>query len=231
MVRSSPGKSPRRYDSSRRQARAAENRRRVVRAAHDLFVARGFAATTVAAIAEAADVSVPTVYDGFGSKAELLKQAIDVALAGDDQPVAVAERPTAMWVYEAGTAEELLSRYAVMMGELAERSGPIYDVLIRAADSEPDLAELLGRFEAQRLVAATRIAEAVRDRDGLPPGRSVDAARDVVWLCNAPEIYTMLVTKRGWSTRQYVDWARHALIQLVTVPPQPDAAGPIPGAS
>jgi AcrR family transcriptional regulator len=221
MSRPSPDRPPRRYDSSRRLARAADNRRRVVRAAHDLFVAQGFAATTVAAIAEAADVSVPTVYDGFGSKAELLKQAIDVALAGDDQPVPVAERPPARWVDEAGTAEELLGRYAVMMGELAERSGPIYDVLIRAADAEPDLAELLGRFEAQRLVAATRIAEAVRNRGGLPPGRSLDAARDVIWLCNAPEVFTMLVTKRGWSARQYVDWARHALVQLVVAPPQP----------
>jgi AcrR family transcriptional regulator len=212
----------RRYDSSRRQARAAENRRRVVRAAHHLFVERGFAATTVAAVADAADVSVPTVYDGFGSKAELLKQAIDVALAGDDEPVPVAERPTARWVDEAETAEELLGRYAVMAGELAERSGPIYDVLIRAADGEPDLAELLGSFEAQRLAAATRIARAVQDRGGLPPGRSLDAARDVIWLCIAPEIYTMLVTKRGWTTAQYVDWARHALVQMVLVPPHPN---------
>lgn len=221
MGRSSPIRPPRRYDSSRRQARAADNRRRVVRAAHDLFIARGFAATTVAAIAEAADVSVPTVYDGFGSKAELLKQAIDIAFAGDDQPTAVAERPTAQWVDEADTAEELLGRYAVMMGELAERSGAIYDVLIRAADADPDLAELLERFEAQRLAAATRIAEAVQRRHGLSPGRSLDTTRDLIWLCNAPEMYTMLVTKRGWSTRHYIDWARHALIQFVLTSPQP----------
>jgi AcrR family transcriptional regulator len=221
MGRSTPARSPRRYDSSRRQARAAENRRRIVRAAHELFVSRGFSATTVAAIADAADVSVPTVYDGFGSKAELLKQAIDVAFAGDDEAIPVADRPTAAWVNEAETAEELLRRFAVMMGELGERSAPIYDVLIRAADTEPGLAELLGSFEDQRLTAATRIASAVRDRDGLPPGRSVDAARDVIWLYMAPEIYTMLVTKRRWSTDQYVEWARHALVQLVLTPPAP----------
>lgn len=228
MGRPSQGRTARRYDSSRRQAQAAENRRRILRAAHELFVARGFAATTVAAIAEAANVSVPTVYDRFGSKAELLKQAIDVALAGDDEPVAVAERATARWVDEADTAEELLARFAVMMGELAERSAPLYEVLIRAADTEPALAELLDRFEAQRLAAATRMAEAVRDRTALPPGRDLDAARDVIWLCLAPEIYTMLATKRGWSTGQYTDWARHALIQLVLVPWAP-GPGPGPG--
>jgi hypothetical protein len=109
----------------------------------------------------------------------------------------------------------------VMMGEIGERSAPIYDVLIRAADTEPGLAELLGSFEDQRLTAAARIASAVRDRDGLPPGRSVDAARDVIWLYMGPEIYTMLVTKRRWSTDQYVEWARHALVQLVLTPPAP----------
>lgn len=228
MGRSSPDRPPRRYDSSRRRARAADNRRRVVRAAHDLFTAQGFAATTVAAIAQAADVSVPTVYDGFGSKAELLERAIEVALAGDDQPVAVAERPTSQWVHEADSADELLGRYAVMMGELAERSAPIYDVLIRAADTEADLAALLEGFEAQRLVAATTIAEAVHRRGGLPPGRSLDASRDVIWLCNAPEIYTMLVTKRGWSTAQYIDWARNALVQLVLTPPLPGPTPPTP---
>lgn len=124
-------------------------------------------------------------------------------------------------VDEAGSAEALLSRYAVMMGELAERSGPIYSVLIRAADTEPDLAELLDRFEAQRVQAATRIAEALQDRNGLPPERSLDAARDVLWLCLAPEIYTMLTAKRAWSTDEYVDRARHALVQLVLVPPRP----------
>jgi AcrR family transcriptional regulator len=206
----------RRYDSSRRQARAAENRRRVVEAAHRLFVAKGFAATTVAGVAAAADVSVPTVYDGFGSKAELLRRAIDVALAGDDDDVAVADRPTATWVYEAETAEELLGRYAVMMGELAERAAPIYDVLVRAADTEPDLAELLASFEAQRLTAATQVAEGVRDRGGLPDGSDLATVRDVVWLYNAPELYTMLVAKRGWSTDRYVAWARRALVDLVT---------------
>ena len=63
--------------------------RRMVEAAHELFVARGYAATTIAAIAETADVSVPTVYAGFAGKADLLKHAIDVAIAGDTEPVAV----------------------------------------------------------------------------------------------------------------------------------------------
>jgi AcrR family transcriptional regulator len=190
----------------------------VVEAAHDLFVERGYTATTIAAIAEAADVSVPTVYGGFVGKAELLKQAIDFAIAGDLEPVAVRDRPTAVWVYEAETAAELLSRYAVLMGEVGERAVPVYQVLVRAADVEPELAELLTSMERQRLQAATQLAKGVRDRGGLPPGRTVAWARDVIWVCNAPENFEMLVTKRGWSTRRYVEWARVTLLRVVLDP-------------
>jgi AcrR family transcriptional regulator len=208
----------RRYDASRRLARAAESRRRVVEAAHDLFVAHGYAATTIAVIADTADVSVPTMYAGFDGKADLLKHAIDFAIVGDLDPVAVADRPTTAWVDEATTAEDLLGRYAVQMGEIGERAVPIYSVLVRAADVEPELATLLTSLERQRLHGATRIARGVRDRGGLPKGRSLGWARDVLWVCNAPENYTMLVIKRAWSTRRYVDWARTALIRQLLDP-------------
>jgi AcrR family transcriptional regulator len=209
------------YDSSGRKARAAAGRREIVDAAARLFVAQGFGGTTIAAIAKEAGVSAPTVYAGFGSKADLLRTAIDIALAGDDEPVAIPDRPLAQWVYEAETAAELLSRYAVMMGELAVRAGPIYDVLVRAADSEPDLAALLADLEAQRLRASTMVAEGVRDRGGLPRGRTLAEARDVIWVCNAPELYVSLTAKRRWSTKRYVAWARNTLIKLVLEPPIP----------
>ena len=208
----------RRYDSSGRRARAAETRRQVVEAAHQLFVANGFAGTTIAAVASEANVSAPTVYAVFTSKAELLRSAIDLALAGDPEPIPVADRPFARWVYEAETAVELLSRYAVMMGELAERAAPIYMVLLAAADVEPELAELLAEFEKQRLQAATMLAEAVRDRGGLPHGRSLADARDTIWVCNAPELYIRLTSKRRWSKKRYVTWARNMLIKLVVEP-------------
>ncbi|MGH9119158.1 MAG: TetR/AcrR family transcriptional regulator [Acidimicrobiales bacterium] len=191
----------------------------MVQAAHDLFVVNGYGATTIAAVAEAADVSIPTVYAGFaGGKAELLRYAIDFAIAGDDRPVPIRDRPTAVWVYRATSADELLSRYAVLMGEQAQRASPIYSVLVRAADAEPELAELLASREAQRLRAARRLAEAVRDRGGLPKGRSVATARDMIWVCNAPENYTMLVTRRGWSARRYVEWARTTLTRTLLDP-------------
>jgi AcrR family transcriptional regulator len=209
------------YDSSGRRARAAETRGHIVRAAHGLFVANGFASTTIADVAQAANVSAPTVYAAFGTKAALLKTCIDIALAGDDEDVAVADRPLSQWVYDTDDAREVLSRYAVLMGELAARAGPIYDVLVRAADAEPELAVLLTDLERQRLKAATIVADAVASRGGLPPGRTVEEARDTIWVCNAPELFVTLTRKRRWSIKRYVQWSRNSLLRLVTDPPAP----------
>lgn len=203
------------YDSTGRRARAAATRRQVVAAAHELFVEQGYGATTIASIAKAAAVSEPTVYAAFGSKAGLLKVCIDLALVGDDEEAPVLARPLAHWVYEADDPRRLVERYAVMMGVLAERAGPIYDVLVRAADAEPELSALLADLEAQRLKAATILANAIADRGGLPSGRSVGQARDTIWLLNAPELYVTVTGRRGWSPKRYVAWARTALIRLV----------------
>ena len=210
------------YDASGRRARAAEGRRRVVVAAHDLFVGRGFAATTIADIAAAAGVSPPTVYAAFGTKATLLKTCIDVAIAGDDTDVAVVDRPLSQWVYDTDDAREVLARYAVMMGELAARAGPIYDVLVRAADSEPALAALLADLERQRLRAATIVAEAVAARGGLPAGPH--ASRRRATRCGSatrPSSTSRLTRKRRWSTKRYVAWSRNTLLRLVADPPIP----------
>jgi AcrR family transcriptional regulator len=208
----------RRYDRSRRQAQAEATQREIVQVAHDHFVAGGYRATTVVAIAAAAGVSVPTVYAGFPTKADLLRRAIEIAFAGDGAPVPVAGRPTAQWVADADDPVELLGRYAQMCGELASRAGRIYGVLVAAADGEPVLAELLDTFEAQRLKAARQIALAVRERGGLAPGTSLDHARDVVWIANSPDLFNLAV-KRRWSLERYVAFVRGVLLQ-VTGPPR-----------
>ena len=191
---------------------------RILAAAHELFVAHGYAGTTMIDIAAAAGVSAPTVY-AAGTKAALLKSCVDVALAGDADPVAVLDRPLAQWVYDTDDPREVLSRYAVMMGELGARAAPIYDVVVRAADSDPEIAELLADLERQRLRASSILAEAIAARGGLPAGRTIAEARDTVWVCNAPELYVTLTRKRRWSKRRYVEWSRNALLQLVLAPP------------
>jgi hypothetical protein len=106
-----------------------------------------------------------------------------------------------------------------MMGELGAQVAPIYDVVVRAADADAEIGELLADLERQRLRASTILAEAIDSRAGLPAGRTVDEARDTIWVCNAPELYVALTRKRRWSKRRYVTWSRNALLQLVLAPP------------
>lgn len=227
MTRSDPARATRRYDSSGRRARAEDTRRRIVDAAHDLFVANGYGSTAIAAIASTAGVSAPTVYAAFGTKAELLRRVIEVAVAGDDDEVPVAARPLAKWVEAARTPVQVMARYAVMMGDLGERAAPVFDVLVRAADAEPDLVEVVARFEAQRLSGADWVAGYVQALGGVPEGRTRAALRDQIWLCNAPEQFTLLVTRRGWTTARYVAWATDTLLHLLE-PPATARVGRVP---
>ena len=87
VKRDSPSK------SGRGQARTRLARRAVVDAARTLFLERGYAATTIEAISEHSDVPPATVYRLFSSKLGILKALLDTSIAGDDQPLAVQERP------------------------------------------------------------------------------------------------------------------------------------------
>ena len=108
-VNSSPAeRGRRRYDSPLRDQQARQTRQTIVAAANRLFLARGYAATSLADIAKEAAVARPTVFSAFGSKAALLREVVDQALAGDDEPVPVAERPWFRPVREGRTPQAVL---------------------------------------------------------------------------------------------------------------------------
>jgi AcrR family transcriptional regulator len=124
----------------------AENARRtrqaVVRAAADLFVANGYTPTSLAVVAAEAGVARPTVFAAFGSKAALLRQVLDEALAGDDEPVPVAQRPWFQPVWDATTPSEVVDAYAEGFTLIGARAARIFEVVRRAADESPELAEI-----------------------------------------------------------------------------------------
>ncbi|ABW11434.1 transcriptional regulator, TetR family [Parafrankia sp. EAN1pec] len=129
-------------DAAGRQAQARENRARAIGAATELFVRQGFAATSMAQIAAAAGVSTPTVFTYFSSKINLLRVAVDEAVAGDDEPVALHERPAIRAVHDGATAGEVLGAFAVAATEIAQRAFPLLSALRRAADVDPQAGEL-----------------------------------------------------------------------------------------
>src|SRR5260221_10812195 len=124
---------PRRYRSSLRDAQARRTRQRVLDAATAVFLDRGYGGATIRAVAAGAKVSVPTVEALFGTKARLLKAAIDVAIAGDDEPVAVLDRGWGADAPHAWPAEEFLSVVAGVVAAAQARSAGVGPAVVGGA--------------------------------------------------------------------------------------------------
>src|SRR5258706_2639076 len=103
------------YQSTLRGAQAQSTREAVIAAASRLFTERGYAATSIEEIAAAAGVSRATVFTSVGGKAKLLKTALDVAIVGDDEPIALPERPRSKAIRAEPDPRQYLALYAVVV--------------------------------------------------------------------------------------------------------------------
>jgi AcrR family transcriptional regulator len=209
-----PAVKPRRqYDSRRRREQAAQTRRDIEAAADKLFRERGYVGTSMPAIAAEAGVVVETVYRAFGSKARLFKAVIEAALAGGSERAELppAERPAIRAVIEETDPGRKLELYAATQPGVHGRSSPLYRVLVAAADSDPELRDVLDGMEARRLHGLGGLAAQLAEIRALRSDLSVDDARDIIWtLCSTP-VHDLLVRERGWTSQRYRDWLAAAL--------------------
>ena len=202
----------RRYDSPVRREQARRTRAAVVQAAHRRFLAHGYAATTLAAVARDAGVSVDTVYAVFGSKRGLLDGVMDVNVGGDDEPVAVLERELPQRMRAERDQRTQLAMFATGMAGELERMRPLDDVLRSAAAADPDVAAARHeQNDVQRHHAMTTIVGWIAARGPLRDGLDVATGADLVWTLTSPEVHYMLRETRGWSRRQYEVWLRDTL--------------------
>lgn len=185
-------------------------------AALDLFVTSGYAKTSLAEIAAAAGVARPTVFAAFGSKAALLQQVLDEALAGDDAPVPVAQRPWFQPVWDATTPAAVLDAYAGVCVLIAGRAARLFEAVRRAADGSPEAARLWQTLQDNRRAGAAMVLEHARTRGRLAEGVSLQGATDMLWLLNDPAHYAALVLDRGWDVDRFRRWLagmmRHAVL-------------------
>ena len=160
-------KTHRQYDGAPRQARTRRTRSAVVEAAQGLFVERGYAATTIEAISDRSDTPQATVYRLFSSKLGILKAVLDVSVGGDDESVAMAERPQVRALLSDKDPRKQLAGFAALLGEVMARVGPVHRILADAARSDEDAALLLAEIARQRHEGQRRIARSLaRIRSG-----------------------------------------------------------------
>jgi AcrR family transcriptional regulator len=202
----------RRYDSSGRQERARQTRDQITSIARELFLSRGYAATTVAEVAAAAHVSVETIYKGFGGKPGLVRAIIENGLAGQG-PVPAEQRSDHIRDTEPDP-RKIFAAWGAFTAELAPRVGPIFQ-LARDASGDPDVAAVLDQLSAARHERMTVNARGLAAAGHLRPGITVDQAADIMWALNSPELYDLLVTRRGWAPEQYGQFIAEALTALL----------------
>jgi AcrR family transcriptional regulator len=210
---------PRSYDATRRRERAEEERRatkrRVVEAARELFVTRGYVATTVADIAKEAGVAIQSVYNAGTSKAALMHLVVDLAVAGDDEDVLLADRPDYAAVAEMPTAERQVEALADLIADTMRRLAPVWVAYREAAAVDSTGAANLEAAHRRRPAPfATLVGMVDPDRLRLP----VQEATDTAWAIGSIDVYLLLLSIRGWSHDQYAEWLRRTLVHQLVAP-------------
>ena len=201
----------RKYDASGRRARAQRTREDVIQAARRLFVERGYVATTVNDIAAAARVSPETIYKTFGSKTTLVAAVARALIRGDADATPLRERPVIDQIRAESDPRAQLQRYARLLAEVQPRVAPRVAVLREASRSELALEETLRALEADRLEGMTEFASQFAKAGARRAGVTARTAADVLWTFNSPEIYELLVVRRGWSLARYEKWIAEQL--------------------
>jgi len=194
-----------------RRPSAQATRRRILDAARGLFVERGYVPTTVEAIASQAGVAIPTVYLAFGTKRALLTELLDIAAVGDQEPVAVLERP---WVDELRhdpDPQGQLRRWVRGGRDIAVRVAPLWEVARNAAPADPDIAAQLHRYKTLTLQAHRYFVTVLAANGGLRDGLDPQRAADIVFGLLSHELYRLLVIEQGWAPEDWEQWVAGTL--------------------
>jgi AcrR family transcriptional regulator len=210
-------KTRRRYDSSGRQEQARRSREAVLDAAERMFLDQGYAATTIAAIAREAGVSVETVYKAFGGKAGVVRAVYQRGLTGRG-PVPAYQRSDQMRAQETDP-RTIMREWGRLTAEVASVVSPIRLLIRSAALIDPEMAALLKANDDERLERMRHHARFLKERGYLRDGIKVSEATDILWTCSSVELYDLLVLQRGWSLPRFAQF--NAEFMIASLLPSP----------
>jgi AcrR family transcriptional regulator len=199
-------KPTRSYDSPRRRQQAAATRREILDAARRLFERQGYAATTMAAIAADAGVSLKTVYLAFETKSGVLRALWNLLLRGDEGDAPMPERDWYREVLAEPRPDRQLRLTAQGSRLVKLRVGSTFEVVRAAATTDPDTEALWNRIQIEFHALLRTIVESIAEKDALAPGLDVDRATDILWTVSHPSVWQLLVVERGWTPEEYEDW-------------------------
>jgi AcrR family transcriptional regulator len=205
----------RHYDASGRRERARARRLAVVQAARDLFERNGFRPTTINAVAARAGVSAESIYKGFGTKAALAKAVFDLVIAGDDEPVPVAERPAMQVIRDEPDVRRKIAMFTEGLAHRQARSAKVQILIRDGRHVDESLAPIWAKLNDEGLAGMTMLAHHLLQtgqlREGIDPGE----VRDVLWNYLAIDTYERLVLIQRWPFQQYSHWLAHTITSAI----------------
>lgn len=210
MPKKSPGK--RKYRSPTREAQARQTRLRILQAARQLFAERGYAGTSMQAIATQADVGMQTIYAIFKSKPRLLVALFNaVSAPPGEENVPVPERAIPQAVGRERDQRKQLRMFAQVVADNLAGGAPVSEIMADAARTEPEIEKVLQTLHAARLRHTMVFVEQLRANGPLRAGLDDVSARDIVWTLTSPEVFLLLTRERGWPRERYADWLADTL--------------------
>jgi AcrR family transcriptional regulator len=192
-----------------RKERAQATRRRMVEAAYKLFSEQGWG-VPLTAIAAEAGVAVQTIYFTFHTKVELLQAALQLAVLGDELPLAPHQRP---WFH--AMVDEADARKAIAM--VVENTLPIFGRVAPLSgifrSGEPEVAAMWAHSEKLRVDGYRILMEAVARKGPLKVG--LDEAVETLFVLMSPDLYWKAVSDRGWPPERWRRWLTDLLVDAL----------------
>jgi AcrR family transcriptional regulator len=180
-----------------------------------LFSEHGYPATTIQRIAAEAGVATDTVYAVFSSKRAILSGLMERMVGGDDQAIAMLDRPEPQSVRRESSQRRQLTRFVAGVTDAIERSRPIDDMMRSAGAIDPEIASLRGNIQGERFRNMTTLVRWLRANGPLRRERSVEEAAAIVWTLTSPEVHRLLRVDRGWSSERFRDWLGDTLARTL----------------
>jgi AcrR family transcriptional regulator len=206
------------YRSSRRADAARQTRQLIRDAAARLFVEQGITATAMRQIAEAAGVAERTVYTVFPTKTALFHEIVDIATAGDELPIPVADRAAFTDVQleaDPARAVRLLVEFGVA---LLDRAGPLITAAIESSGADPDMRAWSDRAAAETTRNFRTVARSWNRAGLLREGLAPKAAAAILATLSSPHVHHILRHHHGWTSTQYRDWLIDTITRTVIRP-------------
>ncbi|MBK3575742.1 helix-turn-helix transcriptional regulator [Streptomyces sp. MBT65] len=200
------------YRSAKRAEAAAATRARIREAAARLFTEKGYTGTRMKEVAALAGVGERTLYDAFPTKAALFGHTLGVAIAGDEEPVAVPERPETLAIRDETDPERAIGRTVGQITELLERAGDLIMVTVEAAGADPDMRASADAGAEATYGVHLALTTALEERGALRPGLDARTAADTLYALASPHMHQLLRRHRGWTSDAYRTWLRRVLV-------------------